>query len=69
MNGRNSAVVSLRLSDSVYTIVGVMAEKKGMTVSAFIKSKIEEYARLADESTPRTEEYVVIGGQRLKKLT
>ena len=70
MKGRNSAVVSVRLSDSVYAIVEEMAEKKGMTVSAFIKGKVEEYARLAQGAVNATkEEYVIIGGQRFKKLT
>ena len=64
MKGRNSVVVSIRLSDSVYTILKEMAGKKGMTVSAFIKGKVEEYTRLANVNTT---EYVVIGGVRYKK--
>ena len=66
MKGRNSVVVSIRLDDSVYTIVKERAEKKGVTVSAFIKGKVEEYARLANQSEKK-EEYIVIGGQRFKK--
>ena len=71
MKGRNSAVVSVRLSDSVYAIVEEMAKKKGMTVSAFIKGKVEEYARLAEGAVnaQKPTEYVVIGGRRFKKLT
>lgn len=69
MKGRNSVVVSIRVDDSVYTILAEKAEKKGMTVSAFIKVKVEEYARLAQEfnGASKPEEYVVIGGQRFKK--
>ena len=66
MKGRNSVVVSIRIDDSVNTILVRMAEKKGLTVAAFIKGKVEEYARLA---TVTNDEYVVIGGQRFKKPT
>ena len=71
MKGRNSVVVSIRLDDSVYAILSEMAGRKGITVSAFIKGKVKEYARLADESNNATKpaEYVVIGGQRLRKVT
>lgn len=70
MKGRNSVVVSIRVVDSVYTTLVRMAEKKGMTASAFIKGKVEEYTRLAEESvnTTKPTEYVVIGGQRFRKL-
>jgi len=68
VKGRNSVVVSVRVDDSVYTILKRMAAKKGMTVSAFVKGKVEEYARLANESVNTTEtEYVVIGGRRFRK--
>ena len=69
MKGRNSVVVSIRVTDSVYTILLKMAEKKGMTVSGFIKGKVEEYARLASEAVKPTgpDEYVVIGGRRFRK--
>ncbi len=69
MKGRNSVVVSIRLDDSVYTILEMMAEKKALTVSGFVKSKVTEYARLANESVNTTEEFVVVGGQRLRKST
>lgn len=65
MRGRNSVVVSIRVTDSVYTTLEEMADRKGLTVSGFIKSKVTEYARLANVNT--TEEYVVIGGQRFRK--
>ncbi|KKN64745.1 hypothetical protein LCGC14_0488770 [marine sediment metagenome] len=67
--GRNSTVVSLRLPDSVYTIVKEMADKKGVTVTAFIKAKIEEYARLAGDVQTSDPGYVVIGGQMIRKVT
>jgi len=69
MKGRNSTVVSLRLPDSVYTIVKEMADKKGVTVTAFIKAKIEEYARLAGDVQTSDPGYVVIGGQMIRKVT
>ena len=67
MKGRNSVVVSIRISDDVYTILESMAKKKGFTVSGFVKAKVREYARLASESVGTNEEYVVIGGQRFRK--
>jgi len=69
MKGRNSVMIGIRVSDAVNTILTKMAEKKGETVSAFIKGKVEEYARLANESVNTTQptEYVVIGGTRFKK--
>ena len=67
--GRNSVVVAIRIHKNTYTIVKEMADKKGVSVSAFIKSKVEEYARLAGETVNTTKpvEYVVIGGRRFKK--
>ena len=67
--GRHSIVVGIRISKAVNTILEKMAEKKGMTVSAFVKGKVEEYARLANEpvNTTKPEEYVLIGGVRYKK--
>jgi len=69
MKGRNSVMIGIRVSEAVNTILLEMARKKGVTVSAFIKGKVEEYARLANESVNATKpvEYVVIGGQRFKK--
>jgi len=69
MKGRNSVVVSVRVSDSVYTTLAEMAGKKGETVSVFIKSKVNEYVRLANESvhTSKPQEYVEIGGQRFRR--
>ena len=58
-------MVCIRVSDSFYTTMYEMADSKGLTVSGFIKSKVTEYARLANVNT--TEEYVVIGGQRFRK--
>ena len=41
MKGRSSGVISIRVSDSVYTTLQELAGKKGLTVSAFIKEKVE----------------------------
>ena len=65
MKGRNSVVVSMRVDDSVYRILEEMANKKGITVAALIKGKVEEFARLASQSVNK-EEYVVVGGVRYK---
>lgn len=67
MKGRNSVVVSIRIPDDVYAMIEKMAEKKRVTVSVFIKGKVEEYARLTEEAVVKSDEYVVIGGQRFKK--
>jgi len=67
MRGRNSVMIGIRVSVSVNTILEEMAKRKGMTVSAFVKGKVEEYARLAREVVPVKEELVVIGGQRFRK--
>ena len=67
MRGRNSVMIGIRVSVSVNTILEEMAKRKGMTVSAFVKGKVEEYARLAREVVPVKEKLVVIGGQRFRK--
>ena len=67
--GRSSVMIGIRVSISVNTILEEMAKKKGVTVSAFIKGKVEEYARLAREAVPVKEEFVVIGGQRFRKYS
>ena len=64
-----SPMIGIRIDVSVYTILEEMAKKKGITVSAFIKGKVEEYARLAREAVPVKEEFVVIGGQRFRKYS
>ena len=69
MSGRNSVMIGIRVSVSVNTILEEMAKKKGITVSAFVKGKVEEYARLAREAVPVKEEFVVIGGQRFRKYS
>jgi len=65
MKGRHSVMIGIRVSEGVNTILEEIASKKGKTVSAFVKGKVEEYVRLANVNA--TEEYVVIGGQRFKK--
>ena len=62
-------ILSIRLTNSVMYTIDQMAGKKWMTVSAFVKGKVEEYARLANETvnTTKPKEYVVIGGVRYKK--
>ena len=69
MKGRNSVMIGIRVSDAVNTILTKMAEKKGETVSAFIKGKVEEYARLANEivSATKLDEHVVVGGRKFRK--
>ena len=47
VKGRNSVMIGIRVSVSVNAILEEMAKKKGITVSAFVKGKVEEYARLA----------------------
>ena len=69
MSGRNSVMIGIRIDVSVNTILEEMAKKKGITVSAFVKGKVEEYARLAKEAVPVKEEFVVIGGQRFRKYS
>jgi len=41
VKGRSSVVVSIRVSDSVYTVLKELADKKGISVSAFLKRKAE----------------------------
>ena len=47
MKGRNSTVVSIRVRDEDYEIVARLASKKELTVSAFLKEKLEEMVRKA----------------------
>ena len=51
MKGRNSVMVGIRISDEVNTIMKGLADKKGLTVSAFIRSKVEELASKAVNTT------------------
>ena len=51
MRGRNSVMIGIRVSVSVNAILEEMAKKRGITVSAFVKGKVEEYARLAVNTT------------------
>ena len=44
MRGRNSVVISIRVSDSVYATIKGLADTKGMSVSAYVKQKVEDYA-------------------------
>ena len=60
----DTKVLSIRIPATVYSILQVNADKKGITVAAFVKHKIEEYARLA--VPPVQEEYKVIGGVKYR---
>jgi len=40
MKGRNSTVISIRLDDDVYAVVKKWADRKELTVSAYIKKQI-----------------------------
>ena len=75
VKGRNSVMIGIRVNVSVNTILEEMAKKKGMTVSAFIKGKVEEYVRLASVHTnngvnknvltdKEGRKYKLIGGRR-----
>ena len=42
MKGRNSVMIGIRIAEDVYLIIQKLAESKEMTVSQFIKWKVEE---------------------------
>ena len=44
MRGRHSVVLSIRIAEDVQTIIKELADKKGVSISAFIKGKVEELA-------------------------
>lgn len=49
MKGRNTTGISIRVSDSVYTILQELANKRGVSISAYVKAKVEDYiARLVN---------------------
>lgn len=66
MEGRHSTVVGIRFGDDIFVILEEIADKKGITVSAFIKGKVEEFVRLAKQSLDK-EEFVVVGGTKFRK--
>ena len=41
IKGKNSVMVGIRISESNYKVLEGLASKKGMTVSGFIKGKVE----------------------------
>ena len=50
MKGRNSTTVTIRIADSVYAIVNGQAKKRGISINAFIKKKVEEYSEHTSSS-------------------
>jgi predicted DNA binding CopG/RHH family protein len=48
--GRNTTVVSVRLPDSVYTIIKRRAEKRGMAVGDWIKKVIVDHQHIRAKS-------------------
>ena len=55
MKGRNSSVISIRVSDSVYTTLEELAGKRGMTVPAFVKRTVENFAGRVNHSVNTTD--------------
>ena len=54
IKGRNSVMVGIRISEDVNTIIRGLADKKGMTVSGFIKWKVEDFVDKAVNTTKET---------------
>ena len=50
MKGRNSVVISIRVSDSVNTMLKELATRRGVTVSAYVKAKVEDFVSRVNPS-------------------
>ena len=44
MKGRNSMVISIRVTDEIYGLILEQAEKRGVSVGEFVRGKVEAYA-------------------------
>ena len=68
-----SIMIGFRVSESVNSKLRELADKRGVTVSAYVKAKVEDFVNRVDNTikpvNTTKEEYVVIGGQRFKKTT
>ena len=51
MKGRNTVMVGIRISDEEYGVLLEIAEKKGVSVSALIKGKVQGYIQRINEAT------------------
>lgn len=52
MKGRNSSVISIRLSDEDFGIIKDRADRKGLSVSAFVKANLEAFAHSVNTNKP-----------------
>ena len=52
MKGRRGVMIGIRVSEDVNTILKELAQKRGVTVSAFVKGKVEEYATRVVNTIP-----------------
>ena len=50
MKGRNSVTISIRVADSVHAMLVQLADKRGVTVSAYVKQKVEDYVARVDKT-------------------
>ena len=67
-----SVMIGIRVSEAVNKTLEELASKRGITVSAYVKAKVEDFVnRIENTTNPvnKPEEYVVIGGQRFRKPT
>lgn len=52
--GRNTVVISVRVADSVYTRVKVLAEKEGWTVNDWLKAAVLRAAGIKGDGSIRS---------------
>ena len=63
MKGRNSVMIGIRVSDSVNTRLKELADKKGLSISAFIKWKVEDFVSRASVNTKPSQDDVKLSRQ------
>jgi len=51
LRGRNSVMVGIRIPNGIYGIVLEQAQKKGVSIGAFLKQKVEAYALSVDSKS------------------
>ena len=60
-----SVMIGIRVSESVNSKLKELADKRGVTVSAYIKAKLDDFVNRVEKTV--NNEYVVVGGVRYRK--
>ena len=59
-----SVMIGFRVSEDVNNKLKELASKRGITVSAYVKAKVEDFVNRVDQTTKPVNSYKIIGGVR-----